>query len=77
MTCDEFRDKHRPDVKFAELPIAVREELVCHYLSCDPCQFFISMAPPESQDTFDAEALAASDARAFGVKVFKNLPKKP
>jgi hypothetical protein len=77
MTCDEFRDKHRPDVKFAELPVAMRQKLFEHYRSCPPCQFFINTAPLESQDTFDAEALAASDARAFGVKVFKNLPKKP
>lgn len=65
-TCDDFRAKHKPDVKFAELPGVVREWLIGHYMSCAACRLFIALLRPEDQDnSFDGEELARKDAKEF------------
>lgn len=66
LSCEEFRAKHKPDVKFAELSVAVRHDLFRHYSSCQSCQLFIELLRPEECDTdFDGEALAQSDMKGF------------
>lgn len=70
-TCDDFRAKHKSDVKFAELPVVVREWLVGHYMSCHACRQFIAFLPLEDQDnSFDGVELARKDAKEFAMKEF-------
>jgi hypothetical protein len=62
ITCKEFREKHKPDVKFAALTTAERGSLFAHWKKCDSCRFFIEMLRPDEQDqSFNGKLLADAD----------------